>query len=157
KIQSLDEVAPPPIVRVNQMIEPTGKVGDVFEVPGSDEKDLELIDDADGKVTIQVTLPNQEMITLEEGVYQFTPTLAGIHTLSYVAENQAGAKAQVDFLINVAEKDDPVDPDPVDPDPVDPDPDKPEEESNIGLIIGLSAGAAAIIGAGVYFFVLKKK
>jgi hypothetical protein len=157
KIQSFDEVAPPPIVRVNQMIEPTGKVGDVFEVPGSDEKDLELIDDADGKVTIQVTLPNQEIITLDEGVYQFTPTIAGIHTLSYVAENQAGTKAQVDFLINVSEKDDPVDPDPVDPDPVDPDPDKPEEESNTGLIIGFSVAAVAIIGAGVFFFVSKKK
>jgi hypothetical protein len=99
---SNDEVAPPPIIRVNRLIDSLGTVGESFEFPGAEENDLDLIDDADGVVEISVLQPNSDVLEIDEGVYQFTPTMEGIHTLVYKAENSDGAEATAEFLINVS-------------------------------------------------------
>lgn len=157
-IQSLDEVAPPPIVRVNKLVETTGKVGVAFNFPGSDSDDLELIDDADNKVLIQVVQPNSEILTIAEGTFSFTPTIAGIHTLKYIVENADGTKATSEYLVNIQAAD-PVDPeDPEDPEePIEPElPDEPEN-SNMLVIVLSSVGGVIVVGLGVFFLVIKKR
>lgn len=166
-IASNDEVAPPPIVRVNRLIDSAGNLGVPFEFPGAEEGDLDVVDDADGVVVVQVLQPNNEVLTIDEGTYSFTPTLPGIHTLSYIVENGDGSTSTADFLINVGEAEDPDDePDdePID-DPDDEPIDEPDDESNddveentgsTGLIVAIISGVVIVIGAGV-FFIIKRK
>lgn len=157
-IQSLDEVAPPPIIRVNKLVETTGKVGVAFAFPGSDSEDLEVIDDADNKVVIQVVQPNSEVLTIAEGTFAFTPTLAGIHTLKYVVENADGTEATAEFLVNIQAAD-PVDPEePEEPEePVEPETPEEPKNNNTLVIVLSSVGGLVVIGLGVFFLVIKKR
>lgn len=158
-IESFDEVAPPPIIRVNRLVNTVGTVGEEFAFPGGEENDIELIDDADQKVLIEVIQPNSEVIVIADSTYVFTPTQAGIHTLRYTAENAFGEEGTVEFLINVQEAEDPEEPEEPE-EPIEPEePQDPEEPSknNTILWIALSIVGVSLIGFGTYIFVIKKK
>lgn len=162
KITVLDEIAPPPIVRINRLVDSLGSVGELFEFPGDEEGDIELIDDADDLIVVEIMQPNSEVLTLDAGVFSFTPTLAGVHTIRYVAVNAAGDQGVQEFLVNVqaAETEEPEDPIDEPEDPID-EPDEPIDEpssgNNVGVIIISSVAGLGLIGAGTYFFIIKKK
>ncbi len=169
-IVSYDAVSPPPIVRVNKLVTEVGKVGEVMEFPGGEEGDLELIDDADGIVVLQIKQPNEEIITLEQGVFEFTPTMEGIHILSYIVENSENTKSQKDFLINVKPSEQegsevpetpekPETPETPEPPETPETPNQPEEKKGLGAIIPIiiSVAAVVVIGVGVVAGILIKK
>lgn len=167
KIESFDEVAPPPIIRLLDQIPMEGKVGEVFNLPPEDR--YELIDDEDGKVEIVITPPTGEDIALELDTYAFTPEEAGVYIIRFIATSANGSSSYEEHSIVVtANETDPdeTDPDETDPDETDPDetnpgdtdPEDTDDSGNNTLVIVLSiVGGLVIIGGVVAVIFIRKR
>lgn len=104
KISVLDTVSPPPIVRVNKLIEQVTTINTELNLPGAKEGDVELIGAKDNKFQIIITTPKDEKIVLDDNVFTFTPTVAGVHNIKYTAINSDGVESYEEFLVNVKEE-----------------------------------------------------